>query len=85
MRISRALASALNLFEILIFYLEKVGRGHGVQLSQLRHSTADIETYESRISHYSAIRKIRPSSWPTTFTMAPFDDKYKVYKSHFYV
>ena len=53
--LSDMFAVALTINEILIFeilYLEKVGQGHGLQLSQWRHSMANIKIFSKKMRKF---------------------------------
>ena len=88
--LSHIFALALSVKEIknCSFYLEKVGNGHEVQFSQLRHLMANVTfckwltrfcacSYRFRdinVSHFLPSKCRSKSRW-TIFSIAPFDDK----------
>ena len=43
-----------------MFDLENLGQGHGVQLSQLPHSMANIKIYKRHLLHVGFFAQIRP-------------------------
>ena len=51
-----------NGFKILtfqLFYLQKVGQGHGIQFSQLRYSMANVKIYKRNLFTFFIFAKVR--------------------------